>query len=380
MLDLPFRLAAWEPAYCLATYDDDGGEFPAPDLPVRLTAVDLPADPPEQLDDDAVDLALRQLVEPWTTTSNGRAEVVAVDGDAAGALRALGLARARWAPLDAGAAVAWLAWAGASGGAHGRRRGAAAGRFGALWLVAALLDALDDWPLPLDELGALAADAALVVVGRPRAGDRLAAAARRRGPGRAPGLGDQRPRRRLTPTHPSVSCIGVFRAGGPGAKHSHARNTRMGGPLVPLRRAADHLASAPMSRARALVVSVGIALATVGAGATGVGDDTAVAPADGAGRVATTVPGGTGAPPTTAAVAAAGRHARRRRRRQRRQARRSETWSPRRIATMTALAVVALAAIGYAYGKLRSAPPRHPDLARRAPGPRRRRPPRGDRS
>ena len=42
-----------------------------------------------------------------------------------------------------------------------------------------------------------------------------------------------------------------------------------------------------------------------------------------------------------------------------------DPWSPRRIATMTALAVVALAAAGYAYGKLRSAPPRHPDLVRR---------------
>ena len=52
-----------------------------------------------------------------------------------------------------------MAWAGASGGAHGRRRGAAAaGRFGALWLVAVLGDALDDWPLPLDELGAIAGE------------------------------------------------------------------------------------------------------------------------------------------------------------------------------------------------------------------------------
>ena len=135
---------------------------------------------------------MRQLVEAWTTTSNGRAEVVAVEGDAAGALRALGVPTARWAPLTTGEAVAWLAWAGASGGAHGRRRGAAAGRFGALWLVAALLDAVDDWPLPLDELGALAERAALVVVGRPRAGDRLAAAARRRGPVRGPGVGHQR--------------------------------------------------------------------------------------------------------------------------------------------------------------------------------------------
>ena len=51
-----------------------------------------------------------------------------------------------------------MAWAGASGGAHGRRRGAAAGRFGALWLVAALADQLDDWPVPLAELGEAASE------------------------------------------------------------------------------------------------------------------------------------------------------------------------------------------------------------------------------
>ena len=51
--------------------------------------------------------------------------------------------------------MAWLAWAGASGGAHGRRRGAAIGRFGAWWLVAALGAALDEWPLPPDEIGEL---------------------------------------------------------------------------------------------------------------------------------------------------------------------------------------------------------------------------------
>ena len=89
-------------------------------------------------------------------SSDGRAEVVAVEGDVAGALHALGLPAVRIAELAPSDALAWLAWAGASGGAHGRRRGAAAGRFGALWLLAALGDALDDWPLPLAELGSLA--------------------------------------------------------------------------------------------------------------------------------------------------------------------------------------------------------------------------------
>ena len=41
-----------------------------------------------------------------------------------------------------------------------------------------------------------------------------------------------------------------------------------------------------------------------------------------------------------------------------------ETWSVRRIVTTTALAIIALAAIGYVYGKVRSTPPKHPDLTR----------------
>jgi hypothetical protein len=158
VLDLPYELADWEPAYPLATYTDDGGEFPTPDDPGPLVDVRLPSSPPPPLDDDAVELAVRQLVEAWTATSNGRADVVAVEGDAAGAVRALGVTRARWAPLTSAQALAWLGWAGASGGAHGRRRGAAAGRFGALWVLAALADQLDEWPVPLAELGDVAAE------------------------------------------------------------------------------------------------------------------------------------------------------------------------------------------------------------------------------
>jgi resuscitation-promoting factor RpfA len=158
VIDLPLSIDGWEPAYELATYGDDHGEFPAPPLPTVFADVELAPVPPPLLDDNSVELAVRQLVEAWTATSNGRADVVAVEGGAAGALRAMGVARARWSPLDPAAAVAWMAWAGASGGAHGRRRGAAAGRFGALWVVGALGDLLDDWPVPLGELGEVAAD------------------------------------------------------------------------------------------------------------------------------------------------------------------------------------------------------------------------------
>jgi len=153
VLDLPLELQPWEPAYPVATYTDAGAEFPMPDLPADWHDV-TPAQG-ERLDDE-VELAVQQLVEPWSTSSNGRAEAVCVEGGIAEALGALGLRRARAGELSPATALAWLAWAGASGGAHGRRRGAAAGRFGAWWTLAALGDLLDDWPVPPDELGELA--------------------------------------------------------------------------------------------------------------------------------------------------------------------------------------------------------------------------------
>ena len=112
--------------------------------------------------DGAVDLAVRQLVEPWSGESEGRAVTVCVDGDHLDALWALpvevaGTSR-RTGALTGSEATAWLAWAGASGGGHGRRRGAALGRFGAWWTVAALAGVLDEWPLEPDRMGAAVAE------------------------------------------------------------------------------------------------------------------------------------------------------------------------------------------------------------------------------
>ena len=152
-LDIPFELQQWEPEYCLAEYSDEGIEAPAPPLPSAAEFVTATADEAELVDDPEVTLAVRQLVEPWTASSNGRAEIAAVEGSAASVVAALGVAGARLAPISAASAMAWLAWAGASGGAHGRRRGAAIGRFGAWWTVAALADLTDAWPVQPDELG-----------------------------------------------------------------------------------------------------------------------------------------------------------------------------------------------------------------------------------
>jgi hypothetical protein len=157
-LDVPFQLQPWEPIYPLAEYSDDGVTAPAPQLPdsSEFKAV-ATLDSAEVVDDPEVALAVRQLIEPWVTSSNGHAEIVAVEGTAGAAVAALGIADGRLAPIEPSLAIAWLAWAGASGGAHGRRRGAAIGRFGAWWTLAALADVAEDWPAEPDAVGAAAA-------------------------------------------------------------------------------------------------------------------------------------------------------------------------------------------------------------------------------
>lgn len=158
-LDIPFAIQQWEPEYCLATYSDEGVDAPAPALPDRFRAVKPNAKTKakfKRVDDVSVTLAVRQLLDTWTAASDGKVQVVCVEGDAATAMAALGVDKPQLAELTSAEALAWMAWAGASGGAHGRRRGAAAGRFGAWWLLAALGDMLDDWPVQPGQLHAVA--------------------------------------------------------------------------------------------------------------------------------------------------------------------------------------------------------------------------------
>ena len=151
-LDLPWRLEAWEPAYPVATYRAEGGDFPAPPAPTLPAPEE--AEPGETVDDPEACRALLDLAAAWVTESNGRAAAVAVTGDASAAVAALGPRHVRRAEVTGADALALMAWAGASGGAHGRRRGMAPGRFAAWWAVVSLAGRLDDWPLPPDEVGA----------------------------------------------------------------------------------------------------------------------------------------------------------------------------------------------------------------------------------
>lgn len=143
--ELPLRLEPWEPSYPLATYKPYSADFDDPPPPPGPWTPVTPATRRVRLveDPDAV-AALVELVQPWTGQSNGTVAAVAVGGDAGTAVATLG--GTHMTELAAADALATLAWAAASGGAHGRRRGMAQGRFAAWWTAAALAGALDDWP------------------------------------------------------------------------------------------------------------------------------------------------------------------------------------------------------------------------------------------
>ena len=158
VLDLPLVLQPWEPEYPVARYRSDRAEFgdvPAP--PMRHLEL-LTTSRIRVADDTQGVTALTDLAAAWVTQSNGTARAVCVQGGAMAALSALDVEAALFAEVPAGHALALMAWTAASGGAHGRRRGMASGRFSAWWALAALGGVLDDWPVPPEELGEIASE------------------------------------------------------------------------------------------------------------------------------------------------------------------------------------------------------------------------------
>ncbi len=148
VLEIPLRLQYWEPDYAVAAFRADDADFDAPPRST-LASLTLP-EPGDVVDDEESIEALLDVGAVWAHQSNGAAEAVAVAGDAGHAIAALGESRCSVASVAAGEALALVAWAGASGGAYGRRRGSPVGRFIAWWLVAALADL--EWPAPRHEV------------------------------------------------------------------------------------------------------------------------------------------------------------------------------------------------------------------------------------
>jgi hypothetical protein len=152
VLDLPRQLQAWEPSYPAAEYGLTGLVVAEPTWP-ELMPVELRWAPVREASagDNGTWMgsvldAVRDVVQPWTADSNGRCDAVAVEGDALDAIAALGPPRARVVEISMSEALAHTHWAAAGGGAHGRRRGGARGRFSTWWLLTALVDRLDEWP------------------------------------------------------------------------------------------------------------------------------------------------------------------------------------------------------------------------------------------
>ena len=156
IFDVPAVLQPWEPDYALATYEPAKAEFPSPPAPVPLPT--LFGEPGPRVDDHTVDAALTELAKTWADESNGRLETIAVEGDAPSAVAALGLRRGRMVEITAGEAMAHMAWAAASGGAHGRRRGSATGRARAWWAMTTLTGLDEAAELHPDDLGQAAAE------------------------------------------------------------------------------------------------------------------------------------------------------------------------------------------------------------------------------
>jgi hypothetical protein len=151
VLELPLVLQHWEPTYALATYRTDHVEVSEPWEPkLRMESVEI-AEAPERTESE-VTQSLLDLVHQWTAESNGAARATVVEGSAVGAASRLTVADLRMGPIGRDEAVQRMAWAAASGGAYGRRRGAAFGRSMA-WHVSGLICDLNR-PLDPDALGA----------------------------------------------------------------------------------------------------------------------------------------------------------------------------------------------------------------------------------
>jgi hypothetical protein len=156
VLEIPVEIQPWEPAYPVADYQSDRATFPDDIFDLPMKWIDLP-EAIGRDDDDGVTHSLLELVGPWWEDSLGHAETVTVDGSIEEGIRALGPHRVRATEVDLSTALEAMVWAGASGGAHGRRRGTPRGRAAAWWVILEILG-YDDVPDDLDHLGREAAE------------------------------------------------------------------------------------------------------------------------------------------------------------------------------------------------------------------------------
>jgi hypothetical protein len=150
-LDLPLSICDFEPTYALATFSARTVEVAEPWTP-RGAITRVEVRPAPEVAASGITEVLLDLVQPWTSESNGAARAVVVEDNAIAAASCLaGPSNLHIQSLETEEALQRIAWAAASGGAYGRRRGAAFGRFMAFYTTAAL--AGERWPTPSDRVG-----------------------------------------------------------------------------------------------------------------------------------------------------------------------------------------------------------------------------------
>jgi hypothetical protein len=151
VLGLPLWLEEWEPDYPLAEYAPTRALFPSPVADVSMVAATGAA--ANVVTDPETIRALTDIARVWCAESNGRVEAVAVEGSASDAVATLGCRSHRIGRVSPQSALAVMAWAGGNGGAHGRRRGMAAGRLCAWWALTNLAGLGEEFDVQPEELG-----------------------------------------------------------------------------------------------------------------------------------------------------------------------------------------------------------------------------------
>lgn len=149
ILELPMVLQGWEPQYSLATYRSSKVVAPPPEVEPLTTRSAGGAG--TEIDDPELVRSLLDLAATWVRSSNGLADATVVDGPVEAAIGRLCDDEFLIGDIEPALALALMGWAGASGGAHGRRNGAAAGRSAAWWAASTLCDL--EWPPNPDQLG-----------------------------------------------------------------------------------------------------------------------------------------------------------------------------------------------------------------------------------
>jgi hypothetical protein len=152
--ELPLCLQPWEPEYPKPEYLEDEARFPAPDLRATGESRQLATIPATPLDEPQLLDTWRALVSTWLTQSNGEMNIAVVQGAIDGAVLTVDENTATAVPIDTAQALQWMCWAAANGGAHGRRRGIAAGRSATWMALAETCGLMDEGEMPNgEELG-----------------------------------------------------------------------------------------------------------------------------------------------------------------------------------------------------------------------------------